>query len=171
MPPAIDLDKLFCSVGRKYGFPKLFLKSVAIIESSLNPNAYRYEPAFFERYLKNHELWKDDDPKVISASYGLMQILFVVAYEAGFTGTATDLYNPVYNVEIGAKILSRHYDKVIRDGIGIKTGVWPLKIICCRYNGGQGGNPSADGTFRNMPYAEKVFAVWRDLFEREKECD
>lgn len=171
MSPQIDFDKLFCSVGRKYGFPKLYLKSIATVESGLNPNAYRYEPAFWEKYLKHHEFWKNEDPKVVSASYGLMQIMFVTAYEAGFPGKADELYNPVYNVEIGAKILHRHYEKVERDGVHIKFGLWPMRIITARYNGGTGGNPGPDGSLRNQAYVDKVFSTWAALWQKEKECE
>ncbi len=54
-----------------------------------NPQAYRYEPVY-TRYIQNKAAWKSnpyyDSPKRISASYGLMQIMYTTAYSVGFRG-------------------------------------------------------------------------------------
>lgn len=169
MPP-IDLDKLLCSVGKKYGLPKLYLKAVATVESSLNPQAYRFEPAFWEKYLKNHEFWKTWDPAKVSASFGLFQVIFVTAYEAGFVGQPEDLYNPVFNAHIAGKILSKHLERVEKSGVHIKWKIWPLYLCTARFNGGAGGNPDANGVVRNAAYADKVFKTWAELWSKEVEC-
>ena len=166
----LDLEKVLCSTGKKYGLPKLYLKSVATIESSLNPLAYRYEPMFWERYLKNHEFWKTHDPKIVSASYGLFQVIYVTAYENGFVGQAEDLYNPVFNAQIAGKILAKHLERVEKSGVHVKFKTWPLFIATCRYNGGSGGNPDDQGNLRNKPYADKVFKTWAELIDKENEC-
>lgn len=167
----IDLDRVFCGASKRFNLPKLYLKSIATIESSLNPRAFRFEQGFWDRYLKDNPLWKDKDPQVVSASFGLMQIMFVVAYESGFVGTPEDLYNPVINVELGAKILRKHLDKIEKSGVHIKYRIWPLEICAARFNGGSGGNPGPDGRLRNMSYVNKVFSTWKRLSVAEKECD
>lgn len=168
----IDLDRVLCGAAKRSGLPKLFLKAVAIVESSLDPRAYRFEQGFWDRYLANNPLWMDKDPQVVSASYGLMQIMFVVAYESGFIGTADDLYNPVINVELGAKILAKHLKNVEKEGVHVKYGLWPLMVAAARYNGGSGGNPDSTGRLRNQQYANKVRRVWNNLIQQEeKECD
>jgi len=171
MSQEIDLDRVFCGAAKRHGLPKLFLKSVATVESSLNPRAYRFEPAFWERYLATNPQWMTKDPKVVSASYGLMQIMFVVAYENGFAGDAEELYNPVINVEIGAKILAKHVEKCQKEGVHVRYKLWPLMIAAARYNGGSGGNPDQTGRLRNQPYVNKVFKVWNQLILKEKECE
>jgi len=167
----IDLDKIFCTMSKKYGLPKLFLKAVGMVESNLKIKAYRFEPAFWDRYLKDNPDWKDRDPKEVSASYGIMQIMFVVACEAGFSLTPDDLYNPVYNIEIGAKILASNRDSAIKKNFDVKFGLWPLMIAAAAYNGGRGGNPDDAGNLRNKDYVAKVLIAWERLRETEEECD
>jgi len=150
--------------------PKLLLKALVVIESDMNPRAYRYEPKFWDRYLKDNPLWCDKDPKVVSASYGLTQVMYVVARENGFKRGAEDLYDPVANIGLGAKILRGHHDDAIAEGVHIKTGTWPIKIALARYNGGRGGNPGADGRLRNHTYVDKVMEKWWELHENEEEC-
>lgn len=88
---------------------------VAVIaqESGGKINAYRYEPAFYDRYIKDKEEWKKSPyykkPKVISASYGLMQLMVPTAIREGFSITSNPevLYNPNVNLKYGARHLRR----------------------------------------------------------------
>lgn len=90
MPQDIDLDKVFCMVSKKNRIEKLWLKAIAIVESNLDPKAYRFEPGFWERYLKNNPEWSDKDPKRVSASYGVMQLMYTTAWLLGFRGEPED---------------------------------------------------------------------------------
>jgi len=166
------LDKLFCMNSKKYGIPKLFLKGVAMTESSMMERAYRYEPGFWDRYLKDNPLWKDQDPAVVSASYGLMQLMYTTAYEMGWRGTQEDLWNPVYNIELGTKLIRRLVDKVVEQKL-VEKYIWfsPLEIAMARYNGGRTGNPNEKGVLRNAKYVTKVIRNWRDFQSKEEECE
>ena len=97
-------------------------------------------------------------------------MIFVTAYEAGFVGQPEDLYNPVYNAHIAAKILSKHLERVEKSGVHIKLRMWPLMIATARYNAGSANNPDENGKFRNPEYVDKVFKVWTDLWKTEVEC-
>ena len=163
-----ELDKLFCMNGKKYGVKKLLLKAVAITESSLDEHAYRFEPNFYDKYLKNKPEWAGKDPSEISASYGLMQLMYTTAWGLGFRGPGEDLYNPVYNVELGAKLL-RTLLKACPDLTGMQ--LWPIEVALARYNGGSYLNPGPDGKLRNQKYVDRVFSNWSDLKKAEKECD
>lgn len=169
--PNIDLDKIFCLAAKESGLEKLLLKAVATVESALDIRAYRYEQGFWDMYLKDNADWKDKEPRVVSASYGLMQIMYVVAHEAGFTGTDEDLYNPVMNIKLGAKILKARIDKSIGYHLHTKHQIWPIRIGLAQYNGGRGGNPRDTGELRNQSYVDKVFKVWHKLRQTEEECD
>jgi len=164
-----DYDKLFCMYGKKYRLPKLYLKAVAICESALDERAYRFERNFWLRYLANNPEWKDREPTEVSASYGLMQPLFVVAVEMGFSGTPEELYNPVYNIEIGAKILRKNINMVHSKNYQSKYSDY--EIATSKFNGGSWKNPSADGSLRNLKYMTKVMRVFHELKAKEKDCD
>ena len=167
-----DYDQLFCNMSKKYRLKKLLLKSVAICESALDARAYRFEPAFWSRYLKNNPEWKDRDMNEVSASYGLFQLMYTTAHQMGWRGSGEDLYNPVYNAELGAKFIRMLLDKVAENGLSVKFW-WlsPIEISLARYNGGRTGNPDSEGKLRRKVYSDKVLRVWTDLKKKEKECD
>ena len=159
----VDLDKIFCINSKKYRIHKLLLKAVAKTESSLNVYAYRFEPLFFENVLKKTVEWKDQDPKIVSASYGLMQLMFTTAWQMGFRGEAADLYNPVINVELGAKLLRQLLDGIEAGTDHIHFQIWPICLCLSRYNGGFSGNPGPNGKLRNQDYVNRVMKYWLDL--------
>ena len=168
-----EFDRHFCVVGKKYDVKKLILKAVAITESSLDPKAYRYEPAFWDRYLKDKPEWKDKDPKLVSASHGLMQLMWPTATMLGFSGTtAEDLQDPLTNIMLGAKLIRRLLDKSIAERYSDKF-YWlsPLQIALAQFNGGKTKNPADDGSLRNQKYVRRVMITWGNLRQTEKECD
>lgn len=158
-----DMDQIFANMAKKYKLPRLLLKAVAQVESALDPNAYRFEPGFWDRYLKNNPEWRGKDPKVVSASYGLMQIMYTTAWSMGFRGKATDLYDPLINIDLGAKLLRANIDSIEENKLHIKHQLWSIRISLSRYNGGSRGNPGSDNTLRNQSYVDKVFVKWRRL--------
>lgn len=160
---AVDLDKIFCLNAKKYRIHKLLIKAVAKTESSLNVYAYRFEPDFFEWIKKHMPEWKDGDPKIVSASYGLMQLMFTTAWQMGFRGEAADLYNPVINVELGARLLRQLLDGIDAGTDHIKFGIWPVSLCLSRYNGGFSENPTENGKLRNQDYVNRVLKYWFEM--------
>lgn len=167
---AEDRDKLFCMNAKKYRLKRLLLKAVAMRESSLNERAYRFEPGFWERYLKDKPEWKDQDPKIVSASYGLMQLMWTTAWGLGFRGTQEDLWNPVYNIELGAKLIRKILDSITTPEMAEYFWLSPIAIALARYNGGARDNPDMSGELRNGQYAMNVLGTWEKLKKTEKEC-
>jgi len=164
----IDLDKIFCINAKKYNLPKIFLMAVAKVESAFKVKAYRFEPAFWTRYLEKNPLWKDRDPKEVSASYGLMQLMYVVAWEMGFRGTGEDLYNPVINIELGARLLRKHLDNLEGNGVMFYT---PWALALARYNAGAGNNPNEHGMVPNPQYVGKVVSAYKSLIGEVEDCN
>jgi soluble lytic murein transglycosylase-like protein len=165
------LDKLFCLNAKKYRIPKLWLKAVAMVESSMNQRAYRYEPEFWKNYMRDKPEWAGKDPSVVSASYGLMQLMWTTAVGLGFTGTPEELYDPVYNIELGAKLIRQLLDKVMVEGQHNLFPQWSaLDMAMARYNGGRRGNPDEKGGIRNLKYILKVRREWVNYMEKEVEC-
>ena len=163
-----ELDRIFCMMGKKYKIKKLILKAVAVTESSLNERAYRYEPGFWDRYMKGKSEWEGRDVAEVSASYGLMQLMYATATWLGFKGSGEDLYNPVINIELGAKLLRKLLDKVKVES----SALWSIEIALSRYNGGAWRNPDKFGKLRTQKYVNKVLDNWCKLRKKEKEeCD
>ncbi len=165
-----EIDKLFCLYGKKYGIKKLLLKAVAEVESGFNQTAYRYEPGFFKKYLADKPEWKDQDPAVVSASYGLFQLMWTTAASLGFKGTQEDLWNPVINIELGAKLLRVLIDKVRKRAAWTDSRLWDIEIALACYNGGAFGNPDEKGNLRNQRYVDRVLDAYVLLKRKEKEC-
>jgi soluble lytic murein transglycosylase-like protein len=92
--------------AEEHGVDADLLEALVLTESDGLTNAYRYEPAFFRRYLADKKEWASKNPRRVSASYGLCQVMFPVAMELGFIGEPEDLFSPVVGLEYGAKKLA-----------------------------------------------------------------
>jgi soluble lytic murein transglycosylase-like protein len=171
MPISAEYDKIFCVAGKRYNVKKLLLKSIAICESSLDPKAYRFEPLYWERYMKDKPEWADKDPKVVSASYGLFQVMYPVAVALGFVGSPEELCDPMTNALLAAKLMRQLIDKVVKARV-CDQFYWlaPLHVSICRYNGGGWKNPDESGVLRNQKYLRKVLKQWGELKKVEAEC-
>jgi soluble lytic murein transglycosylase-like protein len=90
----------------EHGFDADLLEALILTESSGLTNAYRFEPDFHRRYLAGKKEWEGKNPRRVSASYGLCQVMFPVAVELGFIGEPEDLFSPVVGIEYGAKKLA-----------------------------------------------------------------
>ena len=171
----VDLDKIFCLNAKKYGVEKLKLKALAVVESSLNPRAYRFEEKFWNQYLKDKPEWNTRDPKIVSASWGICQIMFTTAWALGLRTTpdeamAEDLCNPVISVELVAKLLRQILDKLDADKLKLNFSWLDMfSVALSRYNGGSKGNPDENGKLRNQSYVDKTTAAWFKLKEAEEE--
>ena len=116
----------------KHHVPVPVIIATIVTESGGNSKAYRYEPAFYKRYLKNKSPWTEnpyyDDPKRISASYGLMQIMYTTAYNAGFRGEPEALYDPATAIDVSSAYIASAGQR--------KQHQWDPPKIACAYNAG-----------------------------------
>ena len=114
------LKFLIAKHGNKNGVPPELVARVILQESGCEVFAARYEPAFFERYIKDNPDLPGYFPKRIPTaaterrlrafSFGLMQILGETAREAGFKHRwLAMLFIPSINVKLGCKILGKHF--------------------------------------------------------------
>lgn len=92
----------FTEAGNKYRIDPLLLYSVAVVESHLNPRA-----------IGNN--YSADEKKITSSDYGLMQINDSHIHKLKMMGIIKDkrelLDNPCLNVQIGAWIMSQHFNQ------------------------------------------------------------
>jgi len=135
-------------------------------ESAWDPKAERYEPAFYERYLSDNDEWQRRIEHHgwqichVASSWGLMQIMFVTAWERGYRGNPTDLTAPETNLLYGAMHLAWLLDRY--------EGVSGMADAVAAYNA---GNVRLDenGQYVNQPYVDYVFSVadqLKEVFER-----
>lgn len=134
------------AAAEKHGLQPVLVEAQVLVESSGNPKAYRYEPGFWKTYMAGKPEWAGADPKVVSASYGLMQIMYVVALEMGLDKSLPPsvLFDVETNLEYGCRKLASL----------MKWSKGNVMQALAAYNGGKGGNTTPP--FRNMPYVVKV---------------
>src|SRR6478752_2040666 len=105
------------------------VEAVVLQESAGRAAAYRFEPAFWERYMKDDPKWFGMEPRRVSASYGLMQVMYPVAVEHGFTQDPEYLFVPSIGLEYGTVLLA-------------ELVLWArgdVRKALGAYNGGRGG--------------------------------
>lgn len=99
----VGLASAFCfnDAGARYNIDPVLLRSISIIESSLNPNAINYN--------------KNKYGKITSYDYGLMQVNSSHLEKLKSLGVIKNkkdlLTNPCLNVQIGSLILASHIQK------------------------------------------------------------
>lgn len=140
-------DAVVAAAG-KYGLDPVLLAAQVLVESSGDPNAFRYEPAFFAKYIKGNANAKAARFGPLAAcSYGPLQIMLEVACELGFDGYPEELFNPQTGVEWGARYLA----SLLKWAEGDYTRAW------CAFNGGKGS--AMKPPYPNQVYADKVLAM------------
>jgi soluble lytic murein transglycosylase-like protein len=123
------------------------VEALVVVESSGQADAFRFEPAFYERYLEGKPEYRGAIPRRISSSYGLCQVMYPVARELGFKGQPEELFVPATSLEYGCRKLRALID-------------WSLGNVdaaLAAYNGGKVGNRRAP--YRNQRYVTKVIAA------------
>ena len=133
-------DALILQTANVYGVPFDLLQSQVIQESSGDPWAFRFEPAYFSKYIKSNTDAKGHEYGPLSAcSFGLLQILLETALEIGYEGRPERLFEPKIGLAWGTKYLAQC---IAREGGDTWKGL-------ARYNG---NGPRA------MAYADQVYA-------------
>jgi soluble lytic murein transglycosylase-like protein len=130
-------------------------------------SAFRYEPAFWDRYLKTNPVYATRNPREVSSSYGLMQIMFATAVDHGFTGKPWDLFDPAVSLEYGCRVLQALLVWARSQYTGLETAAQTviLRSVLAAYNGGKSGN-APKGPLRNREYADDVMRRYRQIQER-----
>ena len=111
MSPPAQLLSLARKLAAAYSLDPALVCAVVEQESTWNPWAMRYEPAFFAKYVAR--LYTNNKVSASEAyargfSWGLMQVMGQVARENGFTEPfLSALCDPVQGLEIGCKVLGK----------------------------------------------------------------
>lgn len=147
------LDPLIADCAKKHGLPRNLVAAIVQAESGGCPWAIRYEPAFFERYIKGKGVKgrgrcsDDTEARARAMSWGLMQIMGATARETGFAGEfLSELVTPSVALEWGCKYLKRLHDRYAARGID---------AVVAAYNGGS-PRPTDSGHWVNQAYVDKI---------------
>lgn len=129
------------SASRKWQVSPELLAAIIQVESGGRQGAFRYEPAFYNKYIRNKKLEKlpgyvptevtpTSEKLLRSSSFGLMQIMGQTARENGFEreDLCDLIIHPDLNINLGAKIIAKHLSNTV-----------DVKDALLRYNGG--GDP------------------------------
>lgn len=139
-----DITSLAEAAAKKHNLPPRLVRAIVTVESAGKTGATRYEPAFFNRYIRQQNL-PEAEGKGRATSWGLMQIMGETARTLGFAGAFTSLLTPAIGLEWGCRYLSR-----LRDRYACES--W--ECICRAYNGGPGNRHNEKNT-----YPAKVLAA------------
>ena len=145
------------TAAKAHGLDPLLVEAIVLTESSGNTDAFRFEPAFYNRYIKPYRLYLGWNPRRISSSYGLLQLMGPVAHERGYPKDQPleHLFVPEVGLEWGCKHLRMLLDWA--DGFEA-SDTQKRDAALASYNGGRGGNRPTDTPLRNASYVRKVLA-------------
>ncbi len=133
------------AISARFHLDPDLVEAIVMTESSGKTNAYRFEPAFWQRYMKDKPQWDGANAERVSSSYGLMQVMYPVALEHGFNENAPEyLFVPTIGLFWGCTHLRALLD-------------WSTQNVnqaLAAYNGGKGGNSTTP--YRNQYYVDKV---------------
>jgi soluble lytic murein transglycosylase-like protein len=141
------------------GLDTALVAAVCWQESSFNADAFRHEPAFWNRYLKTNPKYRHLNPRRVSSSYGLMQPMYCRVLEDKMTDNDAlppeHLFVPEMNLRTGCQLL-----RELLDWAGARTTdpARATEAALAAYNGGRGGNSPAEPVLRNGKYAREVLA-------------
>jgi soluble lytic murein transglycosylase-like protein len=148
--------------ARAHELDPLLVSAVVLKESSANTDAFRHERLFWNRYLKRLPEWTNENPRRVSSSYGLMQIMYSTAVERGLARTVPPerLFEPEVGLEFGCRQLKHCMDWEDAK-YASSAGQDRLRAALASYNGGlQGPNALRPD---NRAYAEIVLGYYHQL--------
>ena len=104
--PAAELIALAHAAAKNHALDPALVCAVVEQESSWDPHAIRYEPAFRMRYVAPLGLSATEEI-ARSISWGLMQLMGQLARERGFTGRfLSALCDPAAGLDVGCAVLA-----------------------------------------------------------------
>jgi hypothetical protein len=143
-------------ISARHALTPDLVQAVCLIESEGLTCAYRPEPKFWDRYMRDKQEWDGANPARVSASYGLMQVMYPTALEHGYPrGDAPEgLFVPIVGLEYGCRVLAKRLEWAAGD----------LRATLASYNGGK-TRDNAPGVEpkRNEAYVVKVMTKLAEL--------
>ena len=151
----MDHSSLIESAASSHGLPSRLVRAVVGVESGGNTWSFRFEPAFYERYVRPDKTIRavapcslDTERQARATSWGLMQVMGATARGLGFDRSfLSELADPALGLEYGCRLLAR-----LRDRHKGSMG-WGGAVAA--YNAG-GVRLDPQGRFVNQAYVDKI---------------
>ena len=102
-PQLINLAR---QIAGKHGLNDALVCAIVEQESGWNPNATRYEPAFYAHYIVPLNL-QQPEARDRATSWGLMQTMYQSVVEIGFTDIANKLCDPATGLDWGCRLFAK----------------------------------------------------------------
>ena len=151
-------------IAREYGLDPALVAAMCWKESAFTSDAFRFEPDFWNRYLKGNPLYRHLNPRRVSSSYGLMQVMYCRLLEDKIkendTAEPETLFLPEVNLRMGCAFFVELQTWAKARVIPATVSTSPDFIALAAYNGGRGGNDPA----KNWPLKCGRYAA--DVLER-----
>lgn len=156
------------AAAAKYALDPILVEAVVVQESAGNCDAFRFEKDFWNRLMKPQAKYRGLNPRRYSSSYGLMQIMWAVATERGWSPDLPPelLFVPETALDYGCRQLRHLFDLLPTKMAGpVAASSAELTAgVLASYNGGWGGNVPGNGRLlRNQAYASQVLAKYAQL--------
>jgi soluble lytic murein transglycosylase-like protein len=136
-------------IAKGHGLDVNLVEAVVLRESSGQTDAFRFEPKFFDRYLKGKPEYKGQNPRRVSSSYGLLQVMYTTAQQYGYSEPPEHLFVPETGLHYGCLHLRA---MLHRFNGNVRTAL-------AAYNGGPGGIDKPDP----QRYAGEVLTLYRSV--------
>lgn len=128
--------------AEKVGLDPLLVEAVILQESSGRADAFRHEPDYHRRYIAGDPAWASWEPRRVSSSYGLMQLMYPTAISLGFRQAPEGLFDIRVNISLGCLLLASLLHRFSND----------VQKALAAYNGG----PAGIGRPKPLAYAAAV---------------
>lgn len=150
-----DYDAIFRSAAAALKVEPAILKAIAMQESGLVWISYRFgkaERRFYRRYILDKPEWTNhryySQPQVLSASWGLMQLMYTTAVQMGLPREAPwhVIMEPEMNILLGARYFANQMDRYGNASAAIAA-----------YNAGSPRVVQGTNRFENQAYVDQVW--------------
>ena len=142
------------------GLDVYLVAAVVWQESGFNTDAFRHEPNFWNRYLKQNAKYRHLNPRRVSSSYGLMQVMYPLVHEDDLLDNDSLPPEHLFVPEFGLRSGCGNLVKCIRWATANGAGCSPDRIVeaaLAAYNGGRSSdNRPTTPVLRNGRYAREV---------------
>ena len=141
----------------------MLVAAVVWQESAFNTDAFRHEPNFWNRYLKHNPKYQALNPRRVSSSYGLMQVMYCLVHEDKLADNDALPPEHLFVPELGLRTGCQFLASCLQWAIGRAEATTPesriIESALAAYNGGRSSdNAPSSPVLRNGTYAREVLA-------------